>query len=131
MNIDLFSSGSTQGQKQAYPRLSRMARDLYTILAMSDEPERIFSSAGLMTKPRRGRPSARAIREAQCVKSWLKTGIVTSLEGTSKMWRCTPSIWRLETENVAPFYMELALAMDLSGRSYHSWKSYLVTSKTS
>jgi hypothetical protein len=73
---------STQRQKQAYPRLSRMARDLFTIPAMSDEPERIFSSAGLMTTPHRGRLSARAIGEAQCVKSWLKTGIITSLEGT-------------------------------------------------
>jgi hypothetical protein len=49
---------------------------------MSDEPERIFSSAGLMTTPRRGRLSARTIGEAQCVKSWLKNGIITSLEGT-------------------------------------------------
>ncbi|KAG9994666.1 hypothetical protein KCU78_g18313, partial [Aureobasidium melanogenum] len=73
---------STQRQKQTYPRLSRMARDLFTIPAMSDEPERIFSSAGLMTTPHRGRLSARAIGEAQCVKSWLKTGIITSLEGT-------------------------------------------------
>jgi hypothetical protein len=54
----------TQRQKQAYPRLSRMARDLFTIPAMSDELERIFSSAGLMTTPHRGRLSARAIREA-------------------------------------------------------------------
>jgi hypothetical protein len=36
----------------------------------------------LMTTPHRGRLSARAIGEAQCVKSWLKTGIITSLEGT-------------------------------------------------
>jgi hypothetical protein len=49
---------------------------------MSDEPERISSSAGSMTTPHRGRLSARAIGEAQCVKSWLKTGIITSLEGT-------------------------------------------------
>jgi hypothetical protein len=73
---------STQRQKQAYPRLSRMARDLFTIPAMSDEPERVFSSSGLMTTPHRGRLSARAIGEAQVVKSWIKTGIITSLEGT-------------------------------------------------
>jgi hypothetical protein len=59
-----------------------MARDLFTILAMLDKLERIFLSAGLMTTPHRGRLSARAIGEAQCVKSWLKTGIITSLEGT-------------------------------------------------
>jgi hypothetical protein len=49
---------------------------------MSDEPERIFSSAGLMTTPHRGRLSARAIGKTQCVKTWLKNGIITSLEGT-------------------------------------------------
>jgi hypothetical protein len=60
---------STQRQKQAYPRLSRMVRILFTIPAMSDEPECVFLSAGLMTTPHRGRLSARAIGEAQCVKS--------------------------------------------------------------
>jgi hypothetical protein len=59
-----------------------MARDLFTIPAMSDEPGRIFSGAGLMTTPHRGRLSARATGEAQCVDSWLKTGIITSLGGT-------------------------------------------------
>jgi hypothetical protein len=59
-----------------------MARDLFAILAMLDELERIFSSAGLMTTPHRGRLSAQAIGEAQCVKSWLKNGIITRLEGT-------------------------------------------------
>ncbi|THV84951.1 hypothetical protein D6D29_02746 [Aureobasidium pullulans] len=39
---------SSKRQKQCYPRLARMARDLFTIPAMSDEPERVFSSAGLM-----------------------------------------------------------------------------------
>jgi hypothetical protein len=73
---------STQRQKQAYPRLPCMDKDLFTIPAMSDEPERVLSSAGLMTRPHRGRLSARAIGEAQCVKTWLKTDIITSLEGT-------------------------------------------------
>jgi hypothetical protein len=72
---------STQRQKQVYPRPSRMARDLFAIPAMPDEPERVFPSAGLMTTPHRGRLSARAIVEAQCVERWLKSGIITSLEG--------------------------------------------------
>jgi hypothetical protein len=59
-----------------------MARDLCTITATSDEPGRIFSGAGLMTTPHRGRLSARATGGPQCVDSWLKTGIITSLEGT-------------------------------------------------
>ena len=59
-----------------------MANDLFTIPAMLVELERIFSSAGLMTTPHRGRLSAPAIGEAQCVKLAPKTGIITSLEGT-------------------------------------------------
>jgi hypothetical protein len=53
-----------------------MARDPFTILAMLDEPERVFLSAGLMITPYRGRLSARAIGEAQCVKRWLETSII-------------------------------------------------------
>jgi hypothetical protein len=49
---------------------------------MPDEPERIFSSAGLMITPHRGWLSARTIAEVQCVTSKIKTGIVTNLEGT-------------------------------------------------
>lgn len=37
--------------KPNYPRLSRMARDVFNIPSMSDEPERVFSSCGLMTTP--------------------------------------------------------------------------------
>jgi hypothetical protein len=74
-----------------------MARDLFTILAMLDKLERIFSSAGLITTPYRGRLSARAIREAQFVKSWLKTSIITSLEGTFKNVAIYPI--NIETKN--------------------------------
>jgi hypothetical protein len=74
-----------------------MAKDLFTIPAMSVELERIFSSAGLMTTSHRGRLSARAIGEAQCVKSWLKTGIITSLEGTFENVAMYPI--DMETEN--------------------------------
>jgi hypothetical protein len=51
----------------------------------------------LMTTPHRGRLSARAIGEAQCVKSWLKTGIITSLEGTFENVAMYPI--DMETEN--------------------------------
>jgi hypothetical protein len=49
---------------------------------MSDEPERVFSSAGLMVTPLRGRLSAKTIGQTQCVKSWIKTGVIVNLEGT-------------------------------------------------
>jgi hypothetical protein len=68
---------STKRQKQAYPRLLRMVRNLFTVPAMSDEPERIFLCAGEITTTHRGRLSARTIRKAQCIKGWIKTGIIT------------------------------------------------------
>jgi hypothetical protein len=50
--------------KYTYPRLSRMARDLFTIPAMSNEPKRVFSSCGNMVTTQRGNLSAKAIKEA-------------------------------------------------------------------
>jgi hypothetical protein len=58
--------------KHTYPRLSRMARNLFTILAMSDEPERVFFSCGNMVTVQRGSLGADAIEETQCIKSWMK-----------------------------------------------------------
>jgi hypothetical protein len=81
---------STQRQRESYPRLSKMARDLFTIPAMSDEPERVFSSAGLMVTPLRGRLSAKAIGQTQCVKSWIKTGVIANLEGTFERVNSVP-----------------------------------------
>lgn len=75
---------SKKRQRQCYPYLARIARDLFIIPAMSNELERMFSSAGLIVTPLRGRLLARSIREAQCIKSQIKTGIITSLEGTFK-----------------------------------------------
>jgi hypothetical protein len=50
-----------------------------------------------MTTPHEGRLSARAIGEAQCVKSWLKTGIITSLEETFEYVATYPK--NMETEH--------------------------------
>jgi hypothetical protein len=67
-----------------------MARDLFTIPAMSDELERVFSSAGLMVTPLRGRLSAKAIGQTQCVKSWIKTGVIANLKGTFERVNSVP-----------------------------------------
>jgi hypothetical protein len=66
-------------QRARFPRLCQMARDLFTIPAMSDGPERVFSSAGGMVTKHRGRLTADAIAETQCLKSWIKQGIITNL----------------------------------------------------
>jgi hypothetical protein len=76
--------------KHSYPRLSRMARDLFTIPAMSDEPERVFSSCGNMVTPQRGNLSAEVIEEAQCIKNWMRRGIITNLGATFELVRAIP-----------------------------------------
>jgi hypothetical protein len=91
---------STQRQRESYPRLSKMARDLFTIPAMSDEPERVFSSAGLMVTPSRGRLSAKAIGQTQCVKSWIKTGVIANLEGTFERVNSVPQEVEYKTTTI-------------------------------
>ncbi|THY13776.1 hypothetical protein D6D02_04585 [Aureobasidium pullulans] len=76
--------------KHSYPRLSRMARDLFTIPAMSDEPERVFSSYGNMVTPQRGKLTGEAIEEAQCIKSWMRHGIITNLGATFESMAWAP-----------------------------------------
>jgi hypothetical protein len=61
-----------------------MAKDLFSIPAMSDKLERVFSSAGLIVTPLRGWLSAKTIGQTQCVKSWIKTGVIINLKGTFK-----------------------------------------------
>jgi hypothetical protein len=57
-------------------RLSRMAVDLFSIPAMSSEPERIFSLTGQMVTAQRGRLQADLIGAAQCISSWEKSGVI-------------------------------------------------------
>ncbi|KAG6990049.1 Zinc finger BED domain-containing protein RICESLEEPER 2 [Fusarium oxysporum f. sp. conglutinans] len=52
-------------RRRQYPRLSRMAIDVFSIPAMSTEPERIFSLAGQMVTAQRGRLQADIIGAAQ------------------------------------------------------------------
>ncbi|KAK2926577.1 HAT, C-terminal dimerization domain [Fusarium oxysporum f. sp. vasinfectum] len=63
-------------RRRQYPRLSRMAIDLFSIPAMSSEPERIFSLAGQMVTPQRGRLKADLIGTAQCISSWEESGVI-------------------------------------------------------
>ena len=63
-----------------YPRLSRMALDVMTVPAMSAEVERLFSAVGLMVAPLRNRLDASTIGLIQTLRSWLKAGIIDSLD---------------------------------------------------
>jgi hypothetical protein len=68
--------GLLGGWTHRYPRLSRMAIDLFSIPAMSSEPERIFSLAGHMVTVQRGRLQADIIGAAQCISSWERSGAI-------------------------------------------------------
>ena len=53
-----------------YPRLPRFAIDLFSIPAMSDDPERVFNTTGNMVRPNRARLKADVIGAAICLKQW-------------------------------------------------------------
>lgn len=51
-----------------------MALDVLSILAMSVEPERLFSGAKITITDRRNRLGIESIEAAECLKSWLGKG---------------------------------------------------------
>lgn len=63
-----------------YPKLSRMALDLLTVPPMSAECERLFSTTGLMVTKIRNRLEASTIGLCQTLRSWLRVGLITSLD---------------------------------------------------
>jgi hypothetical protein len=83
--------------KRAFPRLYQMALDIFTIPAMSDEPERTFSSTGIMVRPHRSNLDAETIGYTQCIKSWLKQRIV-NLESAFKRSDTPTIIESVESE---------------------------------
>jgi hypothetical protein len=63
--------------KKTFPRLQKMALDVFTISAISDEPERMCSSTGLMVRPHRSRLSQKVIAISQCLRNWSRQDLVT------------------------------------------------------
>jgi hypothetical protein len=66
---------STAGASE-YPRLARMALDLLTIPATSDEAECLFSRLALMITNRCNQLEQPTIQATQCLFSWDKAGII-------------------------------------------------------
>lgn len=62
--------------KRTFLRLLQIALDIFTIPTMSDEPERTFSSTGIIVRPHRSNLDTEIIGHMQCVKSWKKQGVV-------------------------------------------------------
>ena len=63
-------------QRQRWPKLSRMAIDILSIVPMSDEPERVFSGARRTVSWDRGQLEAETIEMRECLKHWKRTGIL-------------------------------------------------------
>jgi hypothetical protein len=63
-------------QRQRWPRLSRMAIDILSIVPMSDEPERVFSGARRTVSWDREQLEAETIEMRECLKHWKKSGIL-------------------------------------------------------
>lgn len=62
-------------KKNVWPQLAAMALDIYSVPAMSDEPERIFSQTGHVLAPRRRSLTSKSMEQLMCMKSWLKQGV--------------------------------------------------------
>ncbi|KAG7405600.1 hypothetical protein Forpe1208_v014546 [Fusarium oxysporum f. sp. rapae] len=63
-----------------YPRLSRMALDLLTVPPMPAECEGLFSTTGRMVTKSRNRLDASTIGLCQTLRSWLRAGLIGSLD---------------------------------------------------
>jgi len=63
-------------QRKRWPRLSRMALDVLSIPAMSDEPERVFSGARRTVSWDRTQMSAQTLEHVECLKHWKRNGIL-------------------------------------------------------
>jgi hypothetical protein len=61
-----------------FPRLARLARDIFGIPGMSAEVERLFSSAKLMIPPHRSSLKPASIEAGEFIRSWVKGGLFYS-----------------------------------------------------
>ncbi|TXC12399.1 hypothetical protein FocTR4_00017248 [Fusarium oxysporum f. sp. cubense] len=67
-------------RREEYPRLSQMALDMLSVLPMSADVERLFSTCGRMVRDDRARLDASTIGMTQTVRSWHCGGYIKSTE---------------------------------------------------
>jgi len=79
ISIPVLEWWSLDEQRKRFPRLSRLARDIYSIPPMSDEPERIFSSARRVISWDRTRLGDSTFENLSCLKHWVNNGHCSSL----------------------------------------------------
>ena len=64
-------------QRHRFSLLSMMAIDIYSVPAMSSEPERVFSRAKHTISDHRASLKSKIIELLKCLKSWFRLGIFT------------------------------------------------------
>lgn len=62
-------------QKSRFPLLYLMAIDIFSIPAMSSEPERVFSGTKNTISNNRASLNMESIQATQCLKSWFRSGL--------------------------------------------------------
>ncbi|KAG7404051.1 hypothetical protein Forpe1208_v015773 [Fusarium oxysporum f. sp. rapae] len=67
-------------RREEYPRLSQMALDVLSVLPMSADVERLFSTCGRMVRDDRARLDASTIGMTQTVRSWHCGGYIKSTD---------------------------------------------------
>jgi hypothetical protein len=75
-----------------------MAVELLSIPAMSDEPERSFSSAKLLISDRRNRLGDDIIEASEWLKSWVKQGLIFGTT-ESDMIQMEQMLWDLGSQS--------------------------------
>jgi hypothetical protein len=69
-----------ESQRQAYPLLSQMAIDLFSIPAMSVEVERVFSGARRTISWERSSLGGQRIERLECLKHWLNRKVLDNIK---------------------------------------------------
>lgn len=82
------------------PRLAKMALDILTIPAMSSEPERIFSLAGIMATDRRSKLKADTIEACQCLKSWDHYNVISISSEREVTDNMVPNVLKTSQQSV-------------------------------
>jgi hypothetical protein len=65
-------------QQQRWPFLSKLALEILSIPAMSDEPERVFSGARRTISWERAQLGVDQVERMECLKHWMKSSICAS-----------------------------------------------------
>jgi len=83
--LDVICYWCTKALEPQWKDLARMALDYLMILAMSAEPERVFSTAKITLTDRRCHMDDDAIEALDCLKSWQRGGLIAAMKQDIKV----------------------------------------------